>query len=164
MFNVCYILCPVSYSPLVLSVTGGMSWNYFTHMNQYFWKQIVLCFSLMNGLFSNVFRFFFKNKTNSENFNHENLSFFFLWFSASCQLRNFKSKYLGSLARYFRRFCLYDIFHVSTILCKDFFVNITSSLVWGRPFMPKSGVKMSCQLRWNAPLDKNIRNSKDLKF
>ena len=113
--------CPVSYRGYVLKFA------HYAHMHQYFWKQIVLCFSLMNGLFSNVFRFF-KNKTNSENFNLENLSFFFLWFSASCQLRNFKSKYLGSLARYFRRFCLYDIFHVSTILCKDFFFKL--QVVW----------------------------------
>ena len=40
---------------------------------------------------------------------------------------------------------------LSTIVSKDFFVNINSSLVCKRPFMSKSGVKMSCQLRWNDP-------------
>ena len=111
--------------------------------------QIALCFSLMNS-YSAMYLVFSKIKP-IQRISISKTCLFFLWFSASCQLQNFKSKYLGSLTRYFRRFCLYDIFHVSTILSKDSFVNITSSLVWGRPFMSKSGVKMSCQLRWNAP-------------
>ena len=104
----------------------------------------------MNEL-NNHMSFFALLVFNSENFELDFCPFFLLHFLRHVSYEN-KSAKVTNLKNIFSVFLMFNRrIHVSTVAIKANFVEIAFILAAIKTFVPKSGRKMSRQLRWNDP-------------